>query len=538
MKRSLTCLCAAGLIASLAGPAPADDLVIPPWFVHPKGTYEHWDFSAMDNQPPPAPPYPPDRGVINPFGGPTMTIGGNGALYFNEHQGRPQCWQLAPGSSMTFDIPNAGATAPKITWIQVTYWSFVNTRPAIAMPGFVEVAAFDIPVGPAGSGWRWNGSIWVSQTCPPVETITLTPGAANDFPYIDQVVIDTICLCDNLPPGGDHAVPEVELCGDDANGGCNSTPLVFESIAPDSAVSGTAWALDGVRDTDWYEVALEAPGHLLWAANTEFPAALFILTDACPPTVLASAFTDDSPVGGHAAAFADNLEPGVYRLFIAPGSADGGLFDGLPCDAGGNAYAASVSAVPALALPGPPNDRCADRIDITDGSTTYSTVGADTDGLPHAACQFDGQTYHDVWFNYVATCDGALTVSTCNAADYDTDLAVYAACDVCPPDDAFLLGCNDDAPDCAGFTSMVTVPVVCGQCYKIRVGGWNQGDQGTGVLTLTCDGTPCTGCPCAWDLDGDCIVGPTDLASLLANWGSPYGPSDLAALLAEWGCSG
>jgi hypothetical protein len=32
--------------------------------------------------------------------------------------------------------------------------------------------------------------------------------------------------------------------------------------------------------------------------------------------------------------------------------------------------------------------------------------------------------------------------------------------------------------DRAGFTSTVIVPVVAGNCCKIRVGGWNPGDEG------------------------------------------------------------
>ena len=42
--------------------------------------------------------------------------------------------------------------------------------------------------------------------------------------------------------------------------------------------------------------------------------------------------------------------------------------------------------------------------------------------------------------------------------------------------------------DCAGFTSRVIVPVVAGNCYTIRVGGWNTGDEGTGTLTVACGG--------------------------------------------------
>ena len=39
------------------------------------------------------------------------------------------------------------------------------------------------------------------------------------------------------------------------------------------------------------------------------------------------------------------------------------------------------------------------------------------------------------------------------------------------------------------------VPVVTGSWYKIRVGGWNPGDEGIGTLTVTCEsgdgGTNC-----------------------------------------------
>ncbi len=128
-------------------------------------------------------------------------------------------------------------------------------------------------------------------------------------------------------------------------------------------------------------------------------------------------------------------------------------------------------------------DVCPDRVPIGDGLTAFSTIGALTDGPPDPACQFDGQTYHDIWYNYTAVCNGLLQVSTCNQADYDTDLVVYDGCDCV---NLNLLGCNDDAVGCAGFTSQVVVPVLAGNCYKIRVGGFNPGDQGTGNLQVVC----------------------------------------------------
>lgn len=69
-------------------------------------------------------------------------------------------------------------------------------------------------------------------------------------------------------------------------------------------------------------------------------------------------------------------------------------------------------------------------------------------------------------------------------------MAVYRGHN-CPPDDADLAGCNDDA--CGiGSGAIITVAVVCGELLTLRVGGWG-GDFGTGTLVLTCDGSPCPG---------------------------------------------
>ena len=141
---------------------------------------------------------------------------------------------------------------------------------------------------------------------------------------------------------------------------------------------------------------------------------------------------------------------------------------------------------PQLCEPGPgapANDCCADRLAIGDGTTPFTTVGADTDGVAHVECKFTGQTYNDVWFSYTATCDGNLTVSLCNLADYDTSLGVYDGCDCT---NLQLHGCNDDTLFC-NFTSEVVVPVVAGNCYKIRIGGFAPTEDGSGDVLVQCD---------------------------------------------------
>lgn len=161
---------------------------------------------------------------------------------------------------------------------------------------------------------------------------------------------------------------------------------------------------------------------------------------------------------------------------------------------------AAVEANETRSPQGGGNDDCTTPQMIGDGPTEYSTIGNTTDGLAHQACMFDGQTYHDDWFTYIATCTGDLTISTCNNAAYDTDLVIYTGYHpvdwTCPPRDGPMLGCNDDGLDCNNYSSEVTVQVTTGQWLTIRVGGWNDGDMGTATVTLTCDG----GCG-----DGICI---------------------------------
>ncbi len=151
-------------------------------------------------------------------------------------------------------------------------------------------------------------------------------------------------------------------------------------------------------------------------------------------------------------------------------------------------------------------DHCATPSPVTEGTFAFDTTGADTDGPANAACQYDGQTYHDIWYEYTPDCSGNLTVSLCGSA-YDTDLVIYNGCD-CAALALNMLGCNDD--NCGGsFRSELpwaaggfpTIPVVGGNCYLIRVGGWNSGDQGAGTMTITNSAVPCSAC-------GDGVVNP------------------------------
>jgi hypothetical protein len=126
----------------------------------------------------------------------------------------------------------------------------------------------------------------------------------------------------------------------------------------------------------------------------------------------------------------------------------------------------------------PPNDLCANAISISDGDTAFETnelsgtQGQDT-------C---GTFTRDIWYIYTATCTGDVTFNTCDS-NFDTELAVYDStdCSAVVSSDTGLLECNDDFCE---LQSQVTVPVVSGEEYLVRVGGYDD-DYGSGTLSIT-----------------------------------------------------
>jgi hypothetical protein len=128
-------------------------------------------------------------------------------------------------------------------------------------------------------------------------------------------------------------------------------------------------------------------------------------------------------------------------------------------------------------FPPPFNDTCAQAPDVAQGVTLFTTVGAHTDGPPPGAqCGFDGP-FFDVWYDYIATCTGLTTISVAGS-NFEAALVVYDGCG-CPVTNDALLACGASA----------TIPVVAGQCYKLRIGGVG-GSTGSGSLSITCAAPP------------------------------------------------
>ncbi|MFN0009904.1 MAG: GEVED domain-containing protein [Planctomycetota bacterium] len=137
-------------------------------------------------------------------------------------------------------------------------------------------------------------------------------------------------------------------------------------------------------------------------------------------------------------------------------------------------YTVIVTAAPAP----PANDGCSAAAVIGTGTTpgtTFLSTYSPTDGT--SICDPTG---NDVWYSYTATLTGVLTVSTCTSA-IDTVVSVYPT-----PCGSAMIACNDDCggSPCGGLASCLTVPIVSGNTYLIRVSDKSIGTGGAFNLNL------------------------------------------------------
>jgi hypothetical protein len=149
------------------------------------------------------------------------------------------------------------------------------------------------------------------------------------------------------------------------------------------------------------------------------------------------------------------------------------------------------------------NDDCANPIPVSNGinpgapaglsGNVYTNVGAtETAGVPLSCIP---ATNLDVWFSYVATTTGGLSVRTCTPTGFslqpfDTVVSVLDA-STCPP--TVQLGCNDDA---CNQRSNVNVSVTAGTTYYVRVSGF-QGATGNFYLVITPQTSPVVNDECS-----------------------------------------
>jgi len=158
----------------------------------------------------------------------------------------------------------------------------------------------------------------------------------------------------------------------------------------------------------------------------------------------------------------------------------------IDCMAAGGTFFANEPCSP-ITCPMPDNDECDQALTLSSGFTNFDTTLATTgtDDQPGSPCI---EVNNDLWFRYTAECDGELTVSLCGGTSFDASLAIYSddcmAGPLCPimgeP-----LACDDDGCGVPGGPSELSLSVLAGECFLIRVGGVADA-VGTGTIFVDC----------------------------------------------------
>jgi hypothetical protein len=172
---------------------------------------------------------------------------------------------------------------------------------------------------------------------------------------VGEMTLDVNLLpppCELTIPAG--AIAESEgACGDSSNGGCNSSPPAFDTIALGQSVQGRLFNGTQLRDTDWFEFTVPALSVVTVSFAAQYPSVAVVLGQdneqgGCfGQTVLDINNLIFAEMCGTKTRSAE-LEAGTYRLVIT-----NAYFDGIGCGAGYEQYWLSLSGRAVVVACGP-----------------------------------------------------------------------------------------------------------------------------------------------------------------------------------------
>lgn len=375
----------------------------------------------------------PDDATMPASGSTTVTTQ---LANFYDSGGAVGTYSIGEGGTITF-APTNPANKMRVTFSQFNVESswdglYIHNGPTTASPLFASGNG-------AGSGCPGVGGAWWGTTNPGPFTSTSATGEL------------TFAFCSDASVTYAGWVALVE----EVSGGVPVAGSAFGAYSIGDFISGTVYAECGTRDVDWFEFNVSQVSPVSFNVTAEFPVTAFILDDQCPSTAIAVNATTTDCSQAQATTV---LQPGTYRLAIAPNS-----FNGIPCTSTRNEYFAQL----VLASP-PPNDDCVDAQAINCGQpgtcpgnqVTGNTLAALEEGIPDPVCN-PGGNISDVWYvfsvGYGAT-EVEVNLDLLSATQLGVEL--YSSCG------AYITGtCIDDATPLSPFT----FPVVSGNQYRLRV---------------------------------------------------------------------
>ncbi len=248
----------------------------------------------------------------------TVSLGGQGVLDFN-----------FTGACL-FDVPGAEQL--------YSFTPTVSGVHTLDVTATTEASWLDYMFKPASLGCDSLGWTCLSDVITPGSFgMNLTAGVEyvilvdNEFADLETQTFSISCPC-TYTSGGN--TPESENCGADLNGGCNSDPAVYESIACGQSISGTLWADGGNRDTDWFELVVTENTTIDVDFSAAMPVNVFLIDNCTDVNVL----ENSSGTACGSGSFSYAATPGTYVMVIAPTA-----FESYPCGSGSNAYDLTVT---------------------------------------------------------------------------------------------------------------------------------------------------------------------------------------------------
>lgn len=298
-------------------------------------------------------------------------------------------------------------------------------------------------------------------------------------------------------PANDNCMDAMELAGLSESVEFSTLEATTDGPEHPTACSPSAGSTPGVIYNDiWYawtaEISQEIEFTTCNRADFDTKLAVYGPNVACPVTDAdIIACNEDGPgCANFESVVIFEAEAGqTYLLRV------GGWGDGEPGSSGSGTFA----LIPYQAPDAPPNDNCFTAIELIldeadSTSVEFVSIGADTGGPEHPpqSCFDAGEpfVYNDIWYTWTSTFTGFLEWSNCGTSNFDSRMAVYTAGpDECNIAIDSLIGCSDDGLDendfnCPGFTSRAIFPVIEGEVYKFRLGGWSASDAGEGSFTV------------------------------------------------------
>ncbi|MDP6987508.1 MAG: hypothetical protein QGG74_05635 [Phycisphaerales bacterium] len=174
----------------------------------------------------------------------------------------------------------------------------------------------------------------------------------------------------------------------------------------------------------------------------------------------------------------------------------------------------------------PANDDCEGAASLVVGTMEIDTAPATT-GPPWSDfqnCENFGvfQMHRDLWYRWTAPSSDILRLDLCDAANFDSRIAVYEG--TCGGLE--LVACNDDGLYCHDNTSQLDLAVTAGTPYYVRIGGLSESSASLATLSVTFPWHDCLEplLPCESEFDRNGSVDVDDILTVLGHWNADGPP--------------